>query len=186
MNFGIQYGAIAIGQAAVGSKFIDPGAPAKLFGQGVESLTTASSPEEAASRGTIAAAVLIISSLSSKDPNASLAFGGFLLVLAQNVLLPGSQVIFSKIFLKVYVIKNLLIRVITEIRVERKKRKLGLPRPRLKFNIFKNKQKQDFIFKYLRFKKKKLKILSNDILLPVPYQKKLIIKQPQMVKLIII
>ena len=72
INFGIQYGAIAIGQAAIGSKFVDPVAPAKLFVQGVESLTTASSPEEAASRGTIAAAVLILSSLSSEDPNASL------------------------------------------------------------------------------------------------------------------
>jgi hypothetical protein len=29
-------------------------------------------PEEAASRGTIAAALLVLSSLSSKDPNASL------------------------------------------------------------------------------------------------------------------
>ena len=82
MNFGIQYGAIAIGQAVAGSKFVDPTAPAKLFGQGLESLITASSPEEAASRGTIAAGVLILSSLSSEDPNASLTFGGFLLVLA--------------------------------------------------------------------------------------------------------
>jgi len=118
VNFGIQYGAMAIGQAVVGSKFVDPTAPAKLFVQGVESLTNASSPEEAASRGTIAAAVLILSSLSSEDPNASLTFGGFLLVLAQNVLLPGSQVILSKGLLKFYVIKNILIRVITEIQVE--------------------------------------------------------------------
>ena len=96
VNLGIQYGAIAIGQAVVGSKFVDPTAPAKLFMQGVESLNNASTPEEAASRGTIAAAAMILSSLSSEDPNTSLTFGGFLLVLAQNVLLPGSHVIFSK------------------------------------------------------------------------------------------
>jgi len=86
VNFVIQSGAMAIRQAVVGSKFVDPIAPAKLFVQVVELLTNASSPEEAASRGTIAAAVLIFSSLSSKDPNASLTFVGFLLVLAQNVL----------------------------------------------------------------------------------------------------
>lgn len=182
VNFGIQYGAMAIGQAVVGSKFVDPTAPAKLFVQGVESLTNASSPEEAASRGTIAAAVLILSSLSSEDPNASLTFGGFLLVLAQNVLLPGSQVIFSKGLLKFYVIKNILIRVITEIRIERKRRKLRLPRARFKFKIFRKQEKKDFVFKYLRFKKRKIKILSRDISLPVPYQKELIIKQTVMVK----
>ena len=181
-NFGIQYGAMAIGQAVVGSKFVDPTAPAKLFVQGVESLTNASSPEEAASRGTIAAAVLILSSLSSEDPNASLTFGGFLLVLAQNVLLPGSQVIFSKGLLKFYVIKNILFRVITEIRIERKRRKLRLPRARFKFKIFRKQEKKDFVFKYLRFKKRKIKILSRNIPLPVPYQKELVIKQPVMVK----
>ena len=182
VNFGIQYGAMAIGQAVVGSKFVDPTAPAKLFVQGVESLTNASSPEEAASRGTIAAAVLILSSLSSEDPNASLTFGGFLLVLAQNVLLPGSQVIFSKGLLKFYGIKNILIRVITEIRIERKRRKLRLTRARFKFKIFRKQEKKDFVFKYLRFKKRKIKILSRDISLPVPYQKELIIKQTVMVK----
>lgn len=182
MNLGIQYGAIAIGQAVAGSKFVDPTAPAKLFAKGFESLTTASSPEKAATRGTVAAAVLILSSLSSEDPNASLTFGGFLLILAQNVLLPGSQVIFSKGLLKVFVIKNILIQVITEIRIERRRRKLGLPRARFKFNIFRNKEKKDFVFKYFRFKKRKLRILSRDISLPVLCQKELIIKQPVMVK----
>jgi len=57
IDFGIQYGAMAIGQGIAGSKFIDPAAPTKLFGQGIESLSTTSSPQEAASRGTIAAAV---------------------------------------------------------------------------------------------------------------------------------
>ena len=175
VNLGIQYGAIAIGQAVVGSKFVDPTAPAKLFMQGVESLNNASTPEEAASRGTIAAAAMILSSLSSEDPNTSLTFGGFLLVLAQNVLLPGSHVIFSKGLLKIYVIKNILIRVVTEIGVEIKRRKLGLTRAKFKFNIFRKEEKKDFVFKYLRFKKRKIKILSRDISLPIPYQKELII-----------
>ena len=175
VNFGIQYGAIAIGQAVVGSKFVDPAAPARLFVQGVESLNNASTPEEAASRGAIAAAALILSSLSSEDPNASLTFGGFLIVLAQNVLLPGSHVIFSKGLVKIYVIKNILIRVVTEIGVEIKRRKLGLPRAKFKFNIVRKEEKKNFVFKYLRFKKRKIKILSRDISLPVPYQKELII-----------
>ena len=175
VNLGIQYGAIAIGQAVVGSKFVDPTAPAKLFMQGVESLNNASTPEKAASRGTIAAAAMILSSLSSEDPNTSLTFGGFLLVLAQNVLLPGSHVIFSKGLLKIYVIKNILIRVVTEIGVEIKRRKLGLTRAKFKFNIFRKEEKKDFVFKYLRFKKRKIKILSRDISLPIPYQKELII-----------
>lgn len=182
VNFGIQYGAIAIGQAAVGSTFVDPFAPKQLFLEGLESLATASSPAEAASKGTVAAAVLILSSAASADPNASLTFGGFLLVLAQNVLLPGSQVIFSKGLLKIYVINNILIRIITEIRVEKKRRQLKLPRPRLKFNIFRKEKKRDFVLKYPRFKKRKLKILSREISLPVVYQKELIIKHPVMVK----
>ena len=185
VNFGIQYAAIAIGQVVVGSKFVDPTAPARLFVQGVEALNNASTPEEATSRGVIAAGVLIVSSLSSEDPNASLTFGGFLLVLTQNVLLPGSHVIFSKGLLKIYVIKSILIRVVTEIGVEIKRRKLGLPRAKFKFNIFRKKEKKDFVFKYLRFKKRKIKILSRDISLPVPYQKTLFIKQPVMVKSII-
>jgi hypothetical protein len=46
VNFAFQYGAMAIGQAASGSKFVDPTAPAKLFVKGFESLTTAATPEE--------------------------------------------------------------------------------------------------------------------------------------------
>lgn len=53
---------------------------------------------------------------------------------------------------------------------------------RLKFNIFRKEKKRDFVFKYLRFKKRKLKILSREISLPVVYQKELIIKHPVMVK----
>ena len=88
-------------------------------------------------------------------------------------MLPGSQVIFSKGLIKLYVIKNILI--IAEIRVEKERIKLGLPRARFKFNIFRNREKKEFVFKYLRFKKRKIKILSRDISLPVPYQKELII-----------
>ena len=58
---------------------------------------------------------------------------------------------------------------------EIKRRKLGLPRAKFKFNIFRKEEKKDFVFKYLRFKKRKIKILSREIWLPVPYQKELII-----------
>ena len=84
-------------------------------------------------------------------------------MLAQNVLLPGSQFIFSKGLFKIYVIKNILIRVITEIQVEKKRKKLGLARARFKFNIFRKQENKDFVFKYLRFKKRKMKILSHNI-----------------------
>jgi hypothetical protein len=187
VNFGIQYEAMTIRQTAVWSKFPDPTGPGKLFVQGVESLTTLSTSDEAASKDTIASAVSILSSLSSKDPNAFLAFGGFLLVLAQNVLLLGSQVvIFFEGSFTIYVINNILIRVITEIRIERKRRKLKLSRGRFKFNIFRKEENKDFVFKYLRFKKRKLKFLSREILLPIVYQKESIIKYPVMVKSITI
>ena len=39
INLGIQYGAIAVGQAVAGSRFVDLAAPVKLFEQGFESLT---------------------------------------------------------------------------------------------------------------------------------------------------
>ena len=86
--------------------------------------------------------------------------------------------------LKIFVVKNILIRVISEIEIERRRREIRLPRAKFKFNIFRNKEKKDFIFKYFRFKKRKIRILSRDILLPVLYQKELIIKQPVMVKTI--
>ena len=145
VNLAIQYGSIAIGQAAVGSKVINPTAPAKLFLEGVESLATASTPEEAVSRGSVAAGVLILSSLSSQNPNASLTFGAFLLVLVQNVLRPGSQFLFSKSLFYIYLIKNILIRIITEIQVERKRKKLGLPWAKLKFYIFRKQKDKIFI-----------------------------------------
>jgi len=184
VNFGIQYGSIAIGQAVVGSQSVDPIAPAKLFIQGIESLVNASSPEEAASRGTIAAAVLILSSLSSTDPNTSLTFGGFLLVLAQNVLLPGSQVIFSRGLVKTYVITNLFIRILTEVRIEKKIKRLNLKRAKFKFNIFRKQEQKNFVVKYFRFKKRKITILSCKISLPVIYQKEIIIKSSPMVETI--
>lgn len=174
---------MAVGQCAVGSKFVDPVAPGKLFLQGVESLTTASTPEEATSRGTVAAAVLILSSLSSKDPNASLTFGGFLIVLIQQVLLPGSQIfLFSTGPFKIYFISRILMRVVTEIRIERLRRKLKLPRAKFNFKLFKKEEPRDFVFKYPRLKKRKVKILAREISLPVVYQKELIIKAPVMVK----
>ena len=85
INFAIQYGSIVIGEAVAGSQFADPAAPAKLFVQGFESLATASSPEEAATRGAVAASTLILSAASSANPNVSLVFSGFLLVLFNNL-----------------------------------------------------------------------------------------------------
>jgi hypothetical protein len=84
--------------------------------------------------------------------------------------------------LKTYFISKGLIRVIAEIRVERLRRKLKLPRAKFKLNIFRKKENKDFVFKYPRFKKRKLKILSREISLPIVSQKELVIKPPVMVK----
>lgn len=183
INMGIQYGAVAVGDAVARSN-VDLAAPSKYFLHSLEALATASTPQEAANRGVVAAAVLILSGVSSADPNASLTFGGFLLVLTQNILSPGSQVILSKGLLGIFVIKNILIRGITEIRIERKWRELGLPRVKFKFNVFKKEEKKDYTFKYFRFKNRKIRILSRNIWLPALYRKELIIKQPAMVKYI--
>ena len=140
LNFAIQYETIAVALSVVGAKFVDPTGPAKLFAEGWESLSTASNPEEAISGGTIAVTALFMAGASSKDANASASFAGFLMVFAQNLLLPGCQAIFfSKGLVRMYVFNKILFRIITEIRVERKRRELGLPRAKLKFhlNIFK-------------------------------------------------
>lgn len=64
-----------------GAGFVDPKSPADLFMKGVNSLSEANTPEEACSRGIIAVSVLLLWSVSSKDPNTSMTYAGFLLVL---------------------------------------------------------------------------------------------------------
>ena len=91
-----------------------------------------------------------MSAVSSKDSNTSLTFAGFLIMLVQNVLAPGSQLLFPINLFKLYSIKKILSILIVEIQVEIKRRKLKLPWVRPKFNIFKKKENQDFIFKYPR------------------------------------
>lgn len=147
-NFAIQYGMIAIGQTVVGSKFIDPVAPVQLFAQGIKSLSEARTPEEAISRGTIGAAILICSGVASKDQDASLTFAGFLVVVCQNVLFPGAQTVLSVNLLRISVIKNILVRIVTEIEVEQKRKKLGLPRAKLKlrFNLFRKEKRKKIYF----------------------------------------
>jgi len=100
-------------------------------------------------------------------------------VLVENVLLAGFQAaIFSNGLLKICIINHILIRIITEIRIERKRKRLKLPRARFKLNIFRKEEPEDFVLKYPRFQKRKLKILSREISVPVLYQKELIFKPP--------
>lgn len=186
LNLGIQYGAIAVGQAAVGSNFVDLAGPSKLFVEGLQALNNASSPEEAAARGTVAAAALAVSAAASGDANASLTYGGFLIVFMQNILLlggGGSQaMIISNTVLKIHLLFKLFIRIVTEIRIERKRLKLNLPRAKFKFNLFRREKRRDFVFKYPRIKKRKLKILSREISFPVSYQKERIFKHSPMIQ----
>lgn len=144
---------MAAGQAVAGSHMTDLHTPAKLFQEGFQSMAIGSTSEETAAKGSVAAAVLLLSRISSSNPNTSLAYGGFLLILLQNVLLPESQVIFSKAILNIFIFKNIFIRIIIQIRIEKKRRDLGLSRLKLTFNIFKKQKRKDFVFKYLRIKK---------------------------------
>jgi len=139
-NFGIQYATIAAAQVVSEAKFINPLGPSELLYKGMVALATASTVEEAASRGIIAAAVLVMSGLATNDPNTSLTFGGFLIVLVQNVLSPGFHAFRPPVLIQIYIAKNILIRIITEIRVERKRKELKLPRAKFKFkfSLFKN------------------------------------------------
>lgn len=145
-------------------------------------MSTASSPEEAIQTGSVAIEALILSNAAASDSNASLVYGGFLLVLLQNVIILGSQIYVSKTLLPVLLINKLMMRIVTEIRCEVKRKKLKLPRPKLKDYFFKNRKNKDFCFKYYRMRRKKFKFLSKNVSLPVLYSKKLIIKRPKMVE----
>lgn len=86
-NLCFQYGALAACQATVSSPF-DPVGPAKLLKDSAISIMTASTPEEAASKGTVALGVLILSGASTETPNASLAYGAFLAIILPDLLGP--------------------------------------------------------------------------------------------------
>jgi hypothetical protein len=63
---------------------------------------------------------------------------------------------------------------------------LKLPRAKLKINLFKKERKVPFVFKYIRFKKQKIKIGSRKISMLLPYQKEFIVCEPVMVEHIIL
>jgi hypothetical protein len=122
INFGIQYVGLAITQSVVGSRFPDSLSSAKVFVEGVDTLSTALTPEKAISRGSAALGILILSGFSAEDSSVSLTFAGFLAVLIERVLSPGSHLVFSRNLFKFYLVKNITVRLITEIGVERKRR----------------------------------------------------------------
>ena len=112
-----------------------------------------------------------------------MAFGGFLAVLVQNVLLKGSQCFLPPIVVRGYIVGRILFRIVIEIMVEKKRRELKLPLklPKLS-NLFKKQPKQDFVFKRLSIRRKKFKIFSRELKLPVFYEKEIIIRESPKVK----
>ena len=180
LNYGIQYTALALTLDPPGH--LNLCVPANLASQGMQSIANSSTPQEAASKLTIAAATLILGSVSANDPSTSVAYGTFLAALIQNVFLAGLQCVLPVNFCQVYVIRTLLTKIYVEIQVERRRKKLGLPRAKFKF--FETEKKQNFVYKVLRFKKRKVKVLSRDITLPIVYEKECVIKQTPMVQAI--
>jgi hypothetical protein len=177
-HFGIQYGAIAIGQAVAGDGIntLDVNAPLVLAKHGMESLASASSPAEVATRGTIALATIIVSGVSTRDPNVSMAFGSFIVVLCQQILFPGAQcaLIVNGLFLPLLVVKTVVGPLILEAQVEVLRRKYKLPRKLPKFrDIFKRKKnEQEFCYYVPTIKKKKFTFLSRGFSVYFPSQKK--------------
>lgn len=80
----------------------------------------------------------------------------------------GSQaiVVSSSVLFKIIGIFNLLVKIITELRVEILRRKLKLKFQRSK--IFRD-RKKEFVFTYLGFKKKEFRVRSRTFLLRYDY-----------------
>lgn len=180
-NLALQYAVMAASATANDGR-VDPTLPLSYFKQSVKVMSEASSPEEAATQGIIALGVLRLAGCSSADNTASLTYGALLVALCQNVFFPGSQAILSLFSIQVYIVKKTLMWIITEVRIEKERRKLKLPY----VNIFrvKKKKSEDFLFFYPRFRKRKIRIFSKNLVIPVLYKKKLSIKKPAMVQFV--
>ena len=164
--------------------------PAKMLQQGVATMAAASSPEEDAGQGVLAASALVLAGVSGADAETSMAYGAFLALLSKNILLsqgvlaPGLVTSYTII----YVMKNVIWRLVLEIQIEIKRRKFGLPRKLgkiklSKLNPFKKRKKSNKLNIYVpRLKKRRLKIFSRKISLLLPYQKRIEIKASPMVE----
>lgn len=109
-----------------------------------------------------------------------MAFGALLAALCQNVFF-GQSV--SNIFsIKVYLIKKILMKIIVEVRIEKKRRELKFPYK----SIFRLKRKKNkkLSFSYPRIKRRTVKICSKNLTFPVFYNKKIKIKSEPMVQFI--
>lgn len=181
-HFGIQYGTIAIGQAVAGDGIntIDVNAPLVLAKHGMESLASASSPAEAATRGTIALATIVLSGVSTGDPNVSMAFGSFIVVLCQQILFPGAQctLVVNGLYLPLLIVRTVAVPLILEVQVEFLCRKYKLPRKFPKFrDIFKRKKNEQLICYYVpTIKKKEFTFLSREFSVYFPSPKKRTLK----------
>lgn len=182
-NLAIQYVSAAMTKSTLDG-FVNPTAPVNLFLKGVESLATAENAQDASLRGLVALGTIIVGGAATGDKDAATVFGALFVALNERVFFPGSQgvILCVPVFFKGVLVLKILIRIVTEIRVEKRRRELNLPLPKFKFNFFSRKKWKDYIFKAPRLKKYTLKILSRKRIIPVIYNKKFTIKQPKMVE----
>jgi hypothetical protein len=182
INVAVQYGTMAAAQSGIG-RSLDPLGPLPYFNQSYNWLLSASSPEEAASRGIITLGVFSLSFASSADTNTSGAFGAFLIIFLQNVLFPGSGMqVISDNMLVPFILNKIICRAIIEIQVELKRKKLKLRRkfPSIKNiqwkKLFKKSKNQDkFYTSVLRIRKRKLKLFSRQFSIYLPYEKRVLL-----------
>ena len=172
INLAMQYGTIAAAQTSVGAA-LDLNSPQQLFLNGWEVMKNADTVAEQTELGLVASALIILSGESTSSTNASIAYGALVVALAQVILPPGSQAVVtaSKGIYRIYIVQRVLMRLITEIRVERLRRKLKLP---LKF-FGRKKKIHQLEMRILRFKRKDFKIFKKTRKILVPTFKKVVI-----------
>lgn len=178
-NFLVQYGGVVIA-ATPALERVDPLFPMReIAAKGVAEIMSSGSPEEAAIKMLVSGSAVTLSIAASADTQTSLAFGSFIAILVTNILAPGAHSVLylTTYFWRIYWIKTILFRIILEIQVEYKRRKLKLPR---KFpNIFKRRKPSGpLTVEYLRLKKQKIN--GSRFWIPKLYTKQLIIRNKQL------
>ena len=118
LNYGIQYGTVAISLSRA-RVLVELDGPAKLLQQGFATMAAASSPEEAAGQGALAASALILAGVSGADAETSMAYGAFLALLCKNILLSQGVLAPSLVtsYTIIYIMKNVIWRLVLEIQI---------------------------------------------------------------------
>ena len=168
-----EYRVMAAGLSVLTDKLPDPAAPLTAWNAGLEKMGQAGSPQEAAVQGLIASSALIIVGVSTETPNAAITCGGLLAILAQVLITGGAQCFLSSTgVLSFTLCGRVILRVITEIRCELTRRRLGLPRVNICKSFF-QKEESPFVISVSRLKKRKVHIFKRKFSVPIIYRKKI-------------